>query len=154
MLSDRLSVVAAALSNDPRESSRLARIAGFKGLLFDAWSSSLSIPELTSTGRREFARLLTSQDQKLVGLRMDLGPKGLGLGADVDRQIARIDRAMESSVGLQSPLVCVDLGSLPRATVAPKPQPTIPAGKAGAIIIPELKPVQTVVEPVAPADPN
>jgi hypothetical protein len=154
MLSDRLSVVAAALSNDPRESPRMARIAGFKGLLFDAWSSNVSIPDLTSTGRREFARLLTSQDQKLVGLRMDLGPKGLGLGADVDRQIARIDRAMEASVGLQSPLVCVDLGPLPRPTAAPKPKPVIPEGTAGLIIIPETAPVQSVVESSPPYDPK
>ena len=105
-------------------------------MLFDAWSSNLSIPDLTGTGRREFARFLTSQDQKLVGLRMDLGPKGLGLGADVDRQIERIDRAMESSVGLQTPLVCVDLGPLPRATDTPKPKLNIPPGKAGLIIIP------------------
>lgn len=154
MIVDRLSVVAAALSNDPRESPRLARVAGFKGMLFDAWSANLSIPDLTGTGRREFARLLTSQDQKLVGLRLDLGPKGLGLGADVDRQIARIDQAMEAAVGLQAPLVCVDPGPLPRAAVAPKPKPTISRESAGLIILPETQPPPVAAEPLPPADPN
>src|SRR4051794_39267031 len=133
---DRLGVVAAALSADVREAPRLARLAGFRGLLFDAWPSSLSIPDLSITGRREFRQLLSAQDQRLIGLQLGLGPKGFALDADVDRQISRIDRAMESAAGLQSPLLCVDLSTLPRVKSPPRPKPAVTAEQAGLIIIP------------------
>jgi sugar phosphate isomerase/epimerase len=145
---DRLGVVAAALSADVREAPRLARLAEFRGLLFDAWSSSLSIPDLSITGRREFRQLLSAQDQRLIGLQLALGPKGFALGADVDRQISRIDRAMESAAGLQSPLLCIDLSTLPRAKSPPRPKPAVTAEQAGLIIIPTM----SAVEPAAPVE--
>src|SRR5687768_13039522 len=92
----KLAVVAAALSDDARAAPTLARKAGFAGLQFEARTAALDIPELSGTGLREFLRLLTAQDQQLVGLRMDLGIRGLGPGADVDRELSRLTRVMEA----------------------------------------------------------
>src|SRR3712207_6273707 len=103
-------VVAAALTDDVRESGRAARVAGFDGVLFEAVSPALDVPALSATGRREFRRTLSSQDRALVGLRADLGKRGLAPGADVDQVLARMDRVMEAAKGLAAPLVCVDLG--------------------------------------------
>jgi sugar phosphate isomerase/epimerase len=136
LILEHLSTIASALSADPRDAPRLSRQAGFGGLLFDVWSPRLSIPDLSASGRREIRRLLSTHEQQLVGLQTDLGPKGLGPGADVDRQIARLDRAMEAAASLEAPLVCVDLGPLPRPTVRPQPKPAIPPDQLGLIIIP------------------
>src|SRR5262245_50980186 len=149
-LLDRLSVVASALSNDPRDAARLSRQLGFRGLLFNAYSTALNIPELSASGRREFSKVLTSHDQQLVGLRADLGPKGLSAGTDIDRQIQHLDRAMEATAALESPMVCIDLGALPLPTVAPKPKPAISPEQAGLILIPSAP---TAAEPSAPPMP-
>src|SRR4051794_27745876 len=95
-----LAVVSAALSNDPRLAPTRSREAGFSGLLFDAFSSSLNIPDLSASGRREFRTVLSAQDQQLVGLRWDTGPHGVGPGADVDQALSRLDRVMEAAAGL------------------------------------------------------
>jgi sugar phosphate isomerase/epimerase len=150
---DRLAVAASALSSDPRDAARIARQHGFHGMLFDAVSSALNIPELTSSGRRELRKLLSAHDQQLVGLRIDLGTKGLGLGSDVDRQIERLDRTMEAAAGLESPLVCVDLGPLPPATAAAKPKAAISPERAGLIIIPEAAEPAPVLSASVPPDP-
>src|SRR5829696_4340304 len=119
----KLAVVAAALSGDARTAPTLARKAGFTGLQFEARTAALDIPELSGTGLREFMRLLTAQDQQLVGLRLDLGTKGLGLGADVDRELSRLISVMEAAKGLAAPLVCVDLGRLPEPVEAEPQKP-------------------------------
>jgi sugar phosphate isomerase/epimerase len=151
---DRLSVVAAAMSDDPRQAPRVARQQGFCGLLFDSFSSSLNLPELSASGRREFRRLLAAHDQPLVGLRVDLGARGLGPGVDVDRQVQQLDRAMEAARSLEAPLVCVDLGPLPAPAAAPKPRPPIAPEQAGLIIIPTTTaPPPPVVPAPAPPDP-
>jgi sugar phosphate isomerase/epimerase len=147
-ISERLSLLASALSVDPRQAPRAARLAGFKGLLFDVWSPSLNIADLSATGRREFHHLLANESQQLVGLQMDLGDKGLSLGADVDKQIARLDRAMESAASMQTPLLCVDLGPLPLPPTTLQTKPSIQ--NAGVIIIPTLQappPTQTSPPP-------
>ena len=131
-----LGVVAAALSSDPRSAPALSRAAGFSGLQFDAYSSALDIPDLSASGKREFRRLLSSQDQRLVGLRWDAGPRGLGPGADVDRALARLERVMEAAAGLAAPLVCVELGTLPEPAEAPKPKPAVTREQAGLILLP------------------
>ena len=133
-----LAVVAASLSQDPRSAPQRARVAGFAGLQFDAYSSSLNIPDLSASGRREFARLLSTQDQQLVGLRWDAGPRGLGLGADVDQALARLERVMESAAGLHAPLVCVDLGPLPEPPADVKPRREVTAEQAGLILLPDF----------------
>src|SRR4051812_35874766 len=112
-VASRLSIVASALSADARQAVESARSLGFSGVLFDAYSSALSLPELSITGRREFLHVLSARDVMLVGLRVELGPHGFGPGADVDRLLSRLDRAMEAAAGLAAPLVCLDLGPLP-----------------------------------------
>ena len=131
-----LGVVAAALSNDPRTAPARARSAGFSGLQFDAYSSGLNIPDLSASGRREFRHLLSAQDQRLVGLRWDSGPKGLGPGADVDQALARLERVMDAAAGLAAPLVSVELGPLPEPPAAPKPAPKVTREQAGLILLP------------------
>lgn len=151
---DRLSVVASAFSADPREAARLSRIAGFRGMMFDVWTSTLNLPELSITGRREFHNIVTSQNQELIGLQMDLGPKGMSIGADVDLQIGRIDRGMEAAAGLQARLLCIDIGPLPRPTITIKPKPAVTKELAGLIIIPESTPKHEELPPqeVRPID--
>jgi sugar phosphate isomerase/epimerase len=131
-----LGVVAAALSQDPRSAPRLSRAAGFSGLQFDAYSSNFNIPELSATGRREFRQVLSSQDQQLIGLRWDAGPKGLRPGADVDRALSTLERAMEAAAGLLSPLVCVDVGPLPEPPPDAKPKAKVTQEQAGLILLP------------------
>jgi hypothetical protein len=131
-----IAVVAAALSQDPRSAPQRARAAGFAGLQFDAYGSGLSIPDLSASGRREFLRLLSAQDQQLVGLRFDAGPEGLRPGADVDQVLARLERVLESAAGLAAPLVCVDLGPLPEPPAEAKPKPKVTAEQAGSILLP------------------
>lgn len=152
-ISQRLAVIASALSPDPRQAPRLARQLGSRGLLFDAFGSSLSIPELSVTGRREFRHMLSSQDQRLVGLQLDMGARGLGPGADVDQQIDRVDRAMEASAGMGSPLVCVDLGPLPAAPAIARPRPAVSSMQAGLIIVPASAPAEPEPPAAAPPDP-
>jgi sugar phosphate isomerase/epimerase len=153
-ISDRISVVAAALTGDPRDAPRLSRQHGFRGLLFDAFTNALRIPDLSASGRREFRRLLETQDQQLVGFRVDLGSRGFGPGADVDRHVQQLDQAMESAAGLEAPLVCVDLGPLPQPTVAAKPKPAIAPEQAGLIIIPAMHDPPAAAPASAPPDPT
>jgi sugar phosphate isomerase/epimerase len=148
----RLGVVAAAVSNDPRAAPVRSRAAGFAGLLFDAYSAALDIPELSASGRREFAQLLSAQDQALVGLRWDTGPRGLGPGADVDQALARLEPVMEAAAGLRSPLVCVDLGPLPEPQRTAKPAPSFTSQQAGLILLPTAADVAKAAG--APAQPE
>ena len=149
----RLGVVAAAVSNDPRAAPLRSRAAGFAGLLFDAYSAALNIPDLSASGRREFVRLLSSQEQQLVGLRWDTGPRGLGPGADVDQAVARLDRVMEAAAALGSPLVCVDLGALPEPPRLPKPVPRVTPQQAGLILLPTAADVDKASGAPARAEP-
>lgn len=137
MASLKFSVVAAALANEPRRAALLAREAGFAGVLFDAYGATLRIPDLSGTGRREFLHVLSNENQQLVGLQGDLGPKGFGPGADVDRLVNGVDRAMEAARALGSPLVCVDLGPLPEPAKEIKAKPAVTAEQAGLILLPE-----------------
>lgn len=120
---------------------------------FDAYSPALRIPDLSDTGRREFARLLRSQDQRLVGLRADLGPRGFGPGADVDRLLDHLERAMEAAVGLEAPLLCLDVGPLPAPPAEVKPKPVITPDMAGLILLPNLPVAAMPEEPPVPPDP-
>ena len=133
----RLAIVAAALSDDAREAARLARVHGFAGLLFDAYSPSLSIPGLSASGLREFARVVRAQDRQLIGLRVDVSSRGLGIGADVDRELQRLERAMASAAALAAPLLCVDLGGLPSPPYTAPAAPKVTPEEAGLIIIPQ-----------------
>lgn len=132
----KLAVIAAALSQDPRSTPARARETGFRGLLFDAYSPALNIPDLSGSGRREFRQTLSAQDRQLVGLQWDAGAKGFGPGADVDHALARLERVMEAAAGMQSPLVCVEVGPLPEPTPDAKSKPKVTPEQAGLILIP------------------
>lgn len=134
---NNLAVAAAALSDDPRQAPRTARQLGFAGLAFPAVSPAVDLTTLSATGRREFRHLLGSQDQQLAGVWADLGRKGFGPGADVDRALAQLDRILEAAKGLAAPVVCVDLGPLPPAPQAAKPKPKVTQAMAGLILLPE-----------------
>jgi sugar phosphate isomerase/epimerase len=152
-LTPRLAILASCIGGDLHEIPRAARQLGFAGMLLDVWSTRLSLPELSASGRRDLRRIMAGQDQQMVGLTMELGAKGLGLGADVDLQIARLDRAMEAAAGLQAPLVCVDLGALPPARRVFKPRPSIKPQDAGLIIIPTADEPPPAPAPPQPVDP-
>jgi sugar phosphate isomerase/epimerase len=142
-VANRIGVVANALSGDAREAARAARVAGFHGLQFDAFAPEFNLTDLSHTGRREFRRILSSSDQQLVGLRVDVGPKGFGPGADIDRLLSQFERVMEAAKGLDAPLVCVEAGPLPEPAAAPKPLAPVTPQQAGLIIIPEAAPAPT-----------
>ena len=133
----QLGIVAGALSSDPREAARAARAAGFAGMQFDAFSAALDVTSLSQTGRREFRHLLSAGDQQLIALRVDVGPKGFGPGADVDRLLSRFEQVMETAKGLGAPLVCVEIGPLPEPVAPTKPRAKITPEQAGLILLPE-----------------
>jgi sugar phosphate isomerase/epimerase len=149
----KLAVVASAFSPDPRVAPQMARRAKFNGLLFDARSASLDIPEMSATGLREFRHLLGAQDQQLVGLHHDLGSKGLGPTADVDRELATLRRVMEAAKGLGSPLVTVDLGPLPAPVEVEPPKPKVTPDMAGLILLPTAAAVDEARRPATPTRP-
>ncbi|MDB5354485.1 MAG: Xylose isomerase protein barrel [Phycisphaerales bacterium] len=144
----QIGVAASALSDDPRQAPALARSIGFKGIQFDAYSAGFNIPDLAGSGRREFLHVLSSHDQQLVGLRGELGPRGLGPGADVDRILSKFSKVLEAAADLGSPLFCVDLGSLPAPAVPERPKPKVTADQAGLILLPTT---QAAPEPATPA---
>jgi sugar phosphate isomerase/epimerase len=151
----KIGIVSAALSGDAREATLRSRQLGFAGLLFDAYSPQLVLPELSGSGRREFLHVLSEQNQQLAGLRADLEGKGLSPSTDIDRMIARVDRAMEAAAGMGAPVVCVDLGPLPEpAREAVEIRPRVDPQQAGAIIIPTADEVEaaTKPQPVVQAD--
>src|SRR5438093_1044772 len=128
-IASRISVLASALSNDPRIAARTARADGFAGILFDAISNALDLTALTQTGRREFRHLLSSNNLQLVGLQTQLGPDGFGPRANIERALSQLDRIMQTAADLGAPLICLDLGPLPpppplahaRNTLPPRP---------------------------------
>ncbi len=151
----RIGVVAAALSADARVAPRLARALGCDGLLFDAYGPALSLPDLSQSGRREFRQVLSAENRQLVGLRADLGPKGLTPGVDVDRILSLLTKAMEAAVGLQAALLCTDLGPLPAPPVEPKPVKKVTQDMAGLILLPnsvEEAPAPAGAATMSPAD--
>lgn len=143
----RIAITAAALSPDPREAAPRARQLGVAGIEFDAFTPAVALPDLTQSGRREFRHVLSGQNLELIGLRADLGNKGFGPGADVDRALARIERAMDAAAGLAAPLVCVDLGPLPEPARAATPKPKVDPAAAGLIIIPTAAEIQAASQP-------
>lgn len=149
-----IAVYAAALSNDPRAAPPRAREAGFSGLLYDAYSAALNIPDLSGTGRREFRHVLSSRDQQLVGLQWDGGAAGIGPGADVDQAIARLDRVMEAAAGLVSPLACVEIGPLPEPPPTAKPMPKVTPEQAGLILLPTAADIAAAKNPAPESAPR
>jgi sugar phosphate isomerase/epimerase len=148
----KFAVVAAALNADIRRVPQAARTMGFSGLQLDAIQQDLDVGNLSDSARRELRHLFTSQSQQLVGIRADLGARGFGPGADVDRLLQRLDRLMESAAAFEAPLICLDIGRLPTAPRMEAPKPAIHPAVAGAIIIPDMNPPASAV-PAATAPP-
>jgi sugar phosphate isomerase/epimerase len=150
-VASKIAVVASALSNDPRSAPRIAREAGFDGLLFPAYSTAINLPELSTTGRREFRHVLIAQNQQLVALQFDAGPKGFGAGSDIDQLLSRLDRVLDAARELGAVCVCTDLGPLPPPEQARKPKPNVTQEQAGLILLP---PSMSAVEGAAAPEPT
>src|SRR4051812_19594124 len=145
MMSDRMniSIMAGALSADPREALSRSRGIGFGGVVFDAVTPTIDLADLSVTGRREFRHVVQSAGQTLVALRADLGRDGFSPGVDIDQALARLDRVLQVARDLTTTCVTIDLGPLPSAIEAEAPKKTINPEEAGLIIIP------SAVEPAA-----
>ncbi len=144
-----IAVVSSALSTDPRAAVKLARDNGFSGLQFDVFSSSIDLTTLSQTGRREFLHSLSAQEQQLSSLACDVGPKGIGPGADVDRLLAQFTKALDTARGLRCATVSVEIGPLPEPPLAEKPRPKVTAEMAGILILPSFSAAPP--PPVAPS---
>jgi sugar phosphate isomerase/epimerase len=114
----RPAVVAAALSEDFRAAVKLARAAGFAAVQMGPRLGGLDLLTLSQSDKRELRAILRVEALEMVGLRLDLGGKGLGPGADIDAALDGIEKVLVAAAGLQCPLVCVDLGAVPTETTA------------------------------------
>lgn len=108
-----IGVVAAALGEDIRVAARSARGLGFSGVQLDVRIGGLDLLSLSQSGQRELLSILRGNELELVSLRLDLGAKGIGAGADVDAGLDRIQKVLMAAAGLQCRLVCVDFGPPP-----------------------------------------
>jgi|GEM_PF-924180 len=133
----QLGVLASTLSPDIAESARLAREAGFSGLLFDAVSTGLDFTELSVTGRRDFRRVIGQQGQQIIGLSVSAGTDGMSRKADVDRVLNRLEQIFAAAVGIQSMLVCLELGPVPVAAEEVRVLPRVTAEQAGLLLLPD-----------------
>ena len=109
----RVGVVASALSDDIRAGAKLARGAGFSGVQLDPRIGELDLLSLSQSGRRELLSVIRGNELELISLRLDLGAKGLAGGNDIDAGLDRIEKVLLAAAGLQSRLLCVDLGPPP-----------------------------------------
>jgi sugar phosphate isomerase/epimerase len=112
-LSGRVAVVASALHEDLRLAVKIAQEAGFAGVQLDPRMGAIDLLGLSQSGRRELLGLLRSHQLEPVGLRVDLGAKGISAGADIDAVLDRIEKILALAPGLACPLICVDLGPPP-----------------------------------------
>lgn len=113
-----ISVVADALAPDSRDAVRSARDAGFDALTFDVRSTALDLTQLSSTGMRDFQRLLSSNQLNLAALRCG---QGIAPGTGLDQAVAAADEAIRTASALRAPLVCLDLGPAKDAQSAISP---------------------------------
>ncbi len=100
----------------------------------------IDLNDLSVSGRRDFRHMLAANAQTLESLLVDVGVKGLMPDGDVDRALARLDKAMETSAGLGCRLVCVDIGPLPEPPAETRPRKAITQNEAGIIIVPTTSP--------------
>lgn len=132
-----ISVFAPAVGNDLRSAPRIARELGFSGVQVPLAWAGVDLATLSMTGLREVRHVLSGQEQQLVSIQLDLGAKGLGPGADVDRWIDRIDATLQAARSLSAVVVTVDLGQLPEPKREEKPATRISAELAGLILLPQ-----------------
>ncbi|QOV90528.1 sugar phosphate isomerase/epimerase family protein [Humisphaera borealis] len=145
-----LSVVATAIANDLRLAPKVARQLGFTGLQLPLVFGSVDLTQLSGTGLRDVRQLLATHEQQLVAISADLGPKGFGPGADVDRLLKRLADAMQVARGLTAGLLTVDLGPLPQPERAAKPAPKVEPGMAGLILLPTASELAAIEKREAP----
>jgi sugar phosphate isomerase/epimerase len=149
----RVSVVSSAFSADPRVAARIAREVGFGGLQFEAFGG-VDLTTLSQTGRREFLHVLSSHDQQLTSLAVDVGARGVGPGADLDRILAQLAKVLDAAGGLRCPVVCIEIGPLPEPPAPEKPRPMVTQEMAGLLILPpSITAAPPPVAPVAPVNP-
>ena len=153
----RVAVFAPALSTDLRSAPRLARQLGFAGVQLPATFGGTDLTQLSGTGQREIRNLLSADEQQLVSVAADLGPKGFGPGAAIDRLLAKLQSTLTAARGLAAGAVSVDLGPLPQPKREAKPAPKVTPGMAGLILLPTAAEAQAASaptdEPPETADP-
>lgn len=151
-----VAVFAPALSPDLRSAPRAARRLGFAGLQLPVAFGNTDLTRLSGTAQREVRGLLGADEQQLASILADLGPKGLGPGADIDRLLETLLDALTAARGLAAGAVCVDLGPLPQPPREDKPAPAITPGMAGLILLPtaaETRAAAAKDRPAVTADP-
>ena len=155
--SNNVAVFAPALAPDLRSAPRLARRLGFAGVQLPAAYGGTDLTQLSGTGQREIRNLLSADEQQLVSISADLGPKGFGPGADIDRLLAKLLAVLTAARGLVAGAVCVDLGPLPQPKREAKPAPKVTPGMAGLILLPTAADTQAATadkdEPPETIDP-
>lgn len=151
-MTPKLAVAAAIFDPDLRNAAPAARQAGFTGLQIAPFSPALDLTTLSTTGKKDLLNLLRNNQLQLVGLNIDLGPKGFASGADIDAILDRLDSVLLSAAGLSSPLVCIDLGPLPSPAKEEKPKPKIDPLQSGLIIIPTPAPISAPPPTSQPVD--
>lgn len=131
-----VAVFAPAVAADLKSAPKAARSLGFAGLLLPLTWGDVDLTKLSTTGQRDVRHLLSAHEQPLIGVSVDLGNKGFGPGADVDRLLARLSAALTAVRGLAAGVLCVDLGPLPQPKADEKPVPKVSAELAGLILLP------------------
>jgi sugar phosphate isomerase/epimerase len=145
-----ISITSNALSPDLREAARLASQLSFDAVQLPLSVPGLSLAELSRTGQRELVKTITSVNLAISSLATSAGRAGLMPGADVDRALDHLEKALRTAADLaslgQNVVLCVDLGPLPPppAEVA-TPRKAVDPAALGALILPE-----PVAAPVAP----
>jgi sugar phosphate isomerase/epimerase len=148
----KIAVPTQVLDEDVRAAAVRARQLGVEGLEVPAYTGRIRLPDLSATGRREFRHVLAGQKQELAAVHVDCGPRGLGPGADVDRVINGVDRAMEVARGLGAGLVTVEVGPLPEPVRKERSKPKVTQEMAGLILIPSLDATPAEDEVASPAN--
>ncbi len=109
-MQSKIGVVASALNEDFRAAVKDARVCGFGGVQLEARQGELDLLSLSQSGKREVRGILRAGDIELVGLRVDLGSKGM---TDVDAGLDWIEKMLVAAEGLECGLVCVEIGPMP-----------------------------------------
>lgn len=143
----QISVLAHTFSNDIRDAVASARRAAFQGVVLDP-SVFPSITEPSQTARREIIALFSRYEQPLVAIDLRLSNAGFSPKADLERELDRLDRAMEIARGLHCALVLADLGPLPPAPDEPAPRQKIDPALLGKLILPETVAPKPTAAPV------
>lgn len=151
----KLAIPARILDEDLRVAAQRSRQLDVQGIEFAAYSPSHRLPDLSATGRREFRHLLAAQQRELAAVHVDCGPKGLGPGADVDRVLNGVDRALEAARALGASVLTLEVGPLPEPARPTQPKPKVTQEMAGLIILPTFAPKEDgPAQPAQEPDPG